>query len=395
MSENSEPRAPEPRLSSGWIGYVVAIVSEGVVTAVLLLIDRYLPLGRFPIMYFIATGVIAYFYGAGPSIFASILGVLAFGYFFIPPELAVWPIANTPLGWAAWVAFLLGTSLVAVAMVLIRNSQHRTRLALMQAEHELVVRRQAEEALRELNETLEQRVRERTAALEASNKELEAFSYSVSHDLRAPLRIIDGFSHALVEDYHNKLDEEGREDVKWIRDSAQKMAQLIDDLLRLSRVGRVEMSIEEVNLSEMADSIIHDLKRQSGDRKVRITVQPGILAQADADMMHIALENLLGNSWKFTSQTPNACIEFGETREGDERVYFVKDNGAGFDMKYAGRLFAPFQRLHADAEFPGTGIGVAIVRRIVSRHGGRVWGEGEVGKGATFYFTLHPERQEA
>jgi PAS domain S-box-containing protein len=267
---------------------------------------------------------------------------------------------------------------------------------------DITSRKKAEQALREsetryrqLSEELELRVAQRTGQLEAANKEMEAFTYSVSHDLRAPLRLIDGFSLALLEDYEDKLDEEGKSYLHFVRDSAQRMARLIDDLLRLSRIGRAEMHFEMVDLSALAESVIAELRQQDPDRRVDVTIQPGLAARGDMGLLRVVLENLLGNAWKYTGKTTNARMEFGMTQQDSERVYFVRDNGAGFDMAYASKLFAPFQRLHTEAEFSGTGIGLSIVRRIITRHGGRVWAEGEVGKGATIYFTLPTEEKYA
>jgi light-regulated signal transduction histidine kinase (bacteriophytochrome) len=245
----------------------------------------------------------------------------------------------------------------------------------------------SEQILR-LNADLERRVLERTAQLEASNKELEAFCYSVSHDLRAPLRSIDGFTHALLESYAESLDPIAREYLQRVRAASLRMSQLIDDLLHLSRVGRREMRIQEVDLSELAASVAHDLQKADPTRKVQFTIEPALHARADERLIRIALENLLGNSWKFTSHTPAAQIEFGCEPQEDRRVYFVRDNGAGFDMTYADKLFTPFQRLHASHEFPGSGIGLAIVQRIINRHNGTVSALGAPNKGATFSFTL-------
>ena len=224
--------------------------------------------------------------------------------------------------------------------------------------------------------------------LENANKELESFSYSVSHDLRAPLRRLDGFSDALLEDYSQKLDEQGKKWLQNIRSSSQHMARLIDDILGLSRVIRTELNITRVNLSEMAHSEAFRLQASEPARKVEFVIEPGLEAEADRDLLELVIQNLLGNAFKFTSKVRSALIEFGFVRQNGAEAFFVRDNGAGFDMKYVEKLFKPFQRLHRDNEYPGTGIGLATVERIVQRHGGKVWAEGKLNRGATFYFTI-------
>jgi light-regulated signal transduction histidine kinase (bacteriophytochrome) len=226
------------------------------------------------------------------------------------------------------------------------------------------------------------------AELSAANKELEAFSYSISHDLRAPLRGIDGFSQALLEDYSSQLDDTGKQYLERVRLGAQRMAALIDDLLTLSRIVRAEIQREPIDLSEMARSVALDLSRQHPARHMEFLIEPGLQGEADARLMRTVLENLLGNACKFTSRRSHARIEFGRTQNNSPSAFFVRDNGAGFDPAYAGRLFGAFQRLHAAADFPGTGVGLASVQRVICRHGGRVWAQSEVGQGATFFFTL-------
>jgi light-regulated signal transduction histidine kinase (bacteriophytochrome) len=245
----------------------------------------------------------------------------------------------------------------------------------------------------EAQRELEGKVQERTAELEAANKELEAFSYSVSHDLRAPLRGIDGFSQALLEDYGDKLDEKGKRFLNRVRSAAQRMAELIDNLLALSQVTRGELMREQVDLSSLARSVAAQLKQGEPGRDIEFDVSKDVLVEGDPRLLLIVIENLFGNAWKFTSKHSHARVEFGLARENGQTVYYVRDDGAGFDMAYAGKLFGAFQRLHQANEFQGTGIGLATVGRIVSRHGGHVWAEGEVEKGATFSFTLskHPE----
>jgi light-regulated signal transduction histidine kinase (bacteriophytochrome) len=249
--------------------------------------------------------------------------------------------------------------------------------------------KRAEQDARRLAAELEQRVRDRTARLEAANRELESFAYSVSHDLRAPLRGIDGFSQALLEDYHDKLDAEGQDYLRRVRAASQRMGRLIDDILQLSRLNRTDMKREEVDLSVIAARVIAELQAADPTRyDMCVDITPGLAAAGDARLLEVVLVNLLGNAWKFTSKTEKARIEFGVTESHGKCVFFVRDNGVGFDMAYVDRLFGAFQRLHTEAEFPGTGIGLATVQRIIRRHGGEVWAEGAVGKGATFSFTL-------
>lgn len=253
----------------------------------------------------------------------------------------------------------------------------------LRAEHEA-----AEREIRRLNESLERRVRERTAELEAVNEELQAFSYSVSHDLRAPLRALDGFSKLVLDECADGISAPGREYLRRIRANSQYMGQLIDSLLRLSHVSLQESRRVAVDLSAIADGIRRDLQAEDTVRSVAWNIAPDIVVQADPDLMRVALDNLLRNAWKYTAERAEARIEFGrETVEGEE-VYFVSDNGAGFDMAYANRLFKPFQRLHGRARFEGSGVGLAIVWRVIRKHGGRLWATGIPDRGASFRFTL-------
>jgi light-regulated signal transduction histidine kinase (bacteriophytochrome) len=234
----------------------------------------------------------------------------------------------------------------------------------------------------------EQALQRRTEELAGANKELEAFSYSVSHDLRAPLRTMTGFSDFLMEDYGDKLDEEGKELLERIKAAGAKMNALIEDILSLSRISRQEMSIEEVDLGDMARAFVEELKRTQPERPVDIRIQENLKTRGDPRLLDVALSNLIRNAWKYTGKTENPVIELGAFERHGETVYYVRDNGAGFDMAHADNLFAPFRRLHTDTEFPGTGVGLAIVERVIRRHGGRVWAEGQVGRGACFYFTV-------
>ncbi len=243
-------------------------------------------------------------------------------------------------------------------------------------------------ALQQAHDELEQRVAARTRDLSASNKELEAFAYSVSHDLRAPLRSIDGFSQALLEDYADKLDATAQEHLQRVRHAAQRMAALIDDMLNLSRVTRCELHREKLDLSAMAKLIAADLQEAEPGRRVEFVIANGLTAVGDPQLLRAAMENLLRNSWKYTSGHATARIEFGKTDKKGKHSFIIRDDGAGFDPRYADRLFGAFQRLHTTKEFSGTGVGLATVQRIIHRHGGEIWAEGAVEKGATFYFTL-------
>lgn len=287
-----------------------------------------------------------------------------------------------------------------IIILLVRESNTRMRLY-NRLELEVLERKRVNEQLEleaekrertktridELNKSLEAKVNN----LDAVNKELEAFSYSVSHDLRAPLRSIDGFSQAFLNKYGETLDDNGKDYLNRVRANSQRMAQLIDDMLQLSRLTRGEINLSTVNLSQLAEEIIEENRQQEPNRQVEAIIQPELIVEGDKRLLQAVLQNLLNNAWKFTSQHHTAKIEFGSFLKNAKPVYFVRDDGAGFEMEYVEKLFGAFQRLHAMHEFPGTGIGLATVQRIIHRHGGKVWAEGEPDKGATFYFTLNTE----
>lgn len=244
--------------------------------------------------------------------------------------------------------------------------------------------REAEESIQRLNADLVQRAQQ----LENANRELEAFSYSVSHDLRAPLRTITGFAQVLVEDLADKLGTEGKDYLNRITEASRRMALLIDDMLSLSRLTRGPIQRQSVNLSEIACSIVEDLRKEEPERQVEVVIAEGLVARADPHLMRTVLANLLGNSWKYTGKKSSAHMEFGSVEQDGRRIFHVRDDGAGFDMAYVHKLFGAFQRLHGMKEFPGNGVGLATVQRIIHKHGGEVWAEAAVERGATFYFTL-------
>ena len=288
-------------------------------------------------------------------------------------------LGRTALGRTAVVYAVLG-----VALLLTCLASYYVRRGRRHAEHVSLQLEAANEQLEKANRDLENTNRD----LEGANKELEAFSYSVSHDLRAPLRSIDGFSQLLLEDHAQGFDEEARDYLGRVRAASKHMDILIDDLLNLSRVTRSVLRPQTVDLSALAREIAAEIQKSRPDREARFVIAEGLVAEGDASLLRVALENLLGNAWKFTSKKEVATIEFGAAHRKGEVAYYVRDDGVGFEEAYATKLFGAFQRLHGAEDFEGTGIGLATVARIVHRHGGRVWAEGAVGEGATFFFTL-------
>jgi PAS domain S-box-containing protein len=274
-----------------------------------------------------------------------------------------------------------------------RFTEEETRLALTVAEQLAlaVMRQRAVDEVQRLNAELEERVRRRTAQLEQANRELEAFSYSVSHDLRAPLRALDGFSRILIEEYGDQLDLEANRYLDRIIAASARMERLIDDMLKLSRIGRSNMRVVTVDLSVLVADILDKLREAEPQRAADFVIEGGLTVEGDAGLLAIAMENLLGNAWKYSREQPQTRIQFGHAKADRQTVYFVRDNGTGFDMSHASRLFTPFHRLHSSTDFEGSGIGLAIVQRIIQRHGGRIWADSRPGRGAVFHFTLWEE----
>lgn len=318
-----------------------------------------------------------------PGTIAMLYFVCGVLWIFVTDRVLAWlrldPSINLNLQTSKGWLFVLGSALLLYA--LLRHREHRNDAM-------FAALRDSQQQIQRMNADLEQRVTERTRQLEAANRELEAFAYAVSHDLRAPLRSLSGFSQILKESATAGLDEQSRHYLQRIQESSQRMSALIEDLLSLSRISRSELTLRSVDLSRLcaeAAAVVHD--RYPG-RSVTLAIEPSMTVLGDTRLLRIAMENLLDNAWKYTGRNPEAEVTVGVRNREQEPVFFVKDNGVGFDMAYASRLFGPFQRLHGESQFPGTGIGLVTVQRILARHGGRVWAEAEVNRGATFFFTI-------
>jgi len=304
--------------------------------------------------------------------------------------MAVWTMWNPDYWIEGWIKLATGVVSFSTAVMLIPAIPKAMAMprpqdlkeANRQLKREIEQRKQAEEEVRKLNSELSEKVKD----LELANEELQKFSYSVSHDLRAPLRSIDGFSQALLERYDHQLDESGRHYLNRIRNGSQKMGQLIDDILKLSRVSRAELNFDEVDLTQITESIFEELGQHNQEHKADLRCEKAITLYADYGMMENVMRNLIENAWKFASGQPEINIEVGSTEKEGQKVIYVKDNGAGFDMTYYNKLFTPFQRLHSESEYKGSGIGLANIQRIIRRHDGHIWADSEPGKGTTFYF---------
>jgi len=381
----AQPRAGTKQAVSysrvwGWLIVVACLLGAFVVRISLDPLEG----DRNPLLLFILATFLATRYGGvWQGIVTALVGLVIADYCFVAPQWSLFPLDK--LHWNSLLAYF-GITGTAIAMLeAVQQANRRAEKAMASA-------REAEARVLRLNAELERRVEERTLALQEANRELETFSYSVSHDLRAPLRSISGFTMAALEDYRGKLDEDGVKYLQLAVEASHRMGTLIDDLMTLSMVTRSELRREEVDVSQMAAHAAARLQEHEPERKVELNIAPGLKAFADPGLLRIALDNLLGNAWKFTTRTSQPKIELGSVARNGVTTFFVRDNGAGFDMARAGtRLFGAFQRFHSDRDFPGTGVGLATVRRVVNRHGGQVWAEAKVNEGAAFYFTLPAE----
>ncbi|HEX4646345.1 MAG TPA: ATP-binding protein [Verrucomicrobiae bacterium] len=389
---------PMPETSSGFNRYAFAVAATIVAFLIRLSLDSILK-DRVPnAAIVIATVLVAWYGGFIPSCLAAFLGFLLCNWFFVPPRhsllLSDVDTTNHVIGNISFFFVECAIILFGWSMHLARaraNANAREAIEhLKRLQQEIMERQRAEEQVRRLNAELEKRVEQRTAELVAANEELESFTYSVSHDLRAPLRHIDGFAQLLQEDFGPSLPPEGREFTAKIRSGTRNMGQLVDDLLNLSRIGKHEIHREQAALNPEVEAAMAEVVSEAAGR--RIEWKTGTLPAADCDpgLVKQIFINLLSNAIKYTRPRAEARIEVGHVDANGETAFFVRDNGVGFNMKYVGKLFGVFQRLHRAEEFEGTGVGLATVARIVRRHGGRIWVEAEEGKGAAFFFTLAP-----
>lgn len=391
---SDRPDAPPPPDGSDAIQrYAYALVAALVAFLLRWWLDPYAG-DRFPNAIVVpAITLVAWFGGFGPSLITGLAGFLLCNWFFVAPRHSFTPNGlNNLIGNCSFTFVSLSIIFFGRHMHLSRQrADANARKAInhqKQLEHEVLDRKSAEAEVRRLNADLERRVQQRTAELVATNEELESFTYSVSHDLRAPLRHVDAYAQMLEEEFGPQLAPEAQNFVKKIRQGSHNMRQLVDDLLNLSHIGKTELNRKETELKPLVEEVLNDLKTETASRNIQWEVGELPLAECDAGLMKQVFANLMANAVKYTRPRPTAKIEVGQVRNNGEIAVFVRDNGVGFNMKYVSKLFGVFQRLHRSEEFEGTGVGLATVARIVRKHGGRVWAEAELNKGATFFFTV-------